>query len=105
MSADLHLVLALVESKDYLAASAMLRTDLSGIEWGDNDDAPPCAALMGDLDLLHAINAIQSARVFGLPEMRAQAIANVKALISGDDSDLRAMEDRHAAVARVELGI
>lgn len=105
MSADLPLVLSLVESKDYLAAAAMLRSDLSGIEWGDDDDAPPCAALMRDLDLLRAINAIQSARVFGGAEMRAQAIANVEALISGDDSDLRAMEERHAAVARVELGI
>lgn len=103
MNADLHLVLDLVESKDYLAAASMLRADLSGINW--DDDAPPCAALMHDLDLLRAINAIQSARVFGGAEMRAQAIANVKALISGDDSDLRAMEERYAAVARVELGI
>ena len=103
MSADLYLVLSLVESKDYLAAAVMLRADLSGIEWGD--DTPPCADLMRDLDLLHAINAIQSARVFGGAEMRAQAIANVEALISGDDSGLRAMEERHADVARVELGI
>lgn len=103
MSADLPLVLSLVESKDYLAAAAMLRSDLSGIEW--DEDALPCAALMQDLDLLHAINAIQSARVFGGAEMRAQAISNINALISGDDSDLRAMEERHAAIARVELGI
>ena len=93
-----------VKAGHYDSAAALLRGEVSGIEWDDGDSNNP--TLERDCDLLHAINACHHARLY--PKERAfsrQALANLEALISGDRSDLEAMEERDATVAMIEAGL
>jgi hypothetical protein len=97
---------ALDQSKagHYDSAAALLRGEVSGIEWSDDDANNP--TLERDCDLLHAVNACHAARLYPKDATLArQALANLEALVSGDRSDLEAMEERDATVALIEAGL
>ena len=92
------------KSGHFDSAAALLREDVSGISW--SEDEPNNPTMLRDCDLLHAVNACHSARLFPRDDaFRRQAIANIEALISGDRSDLEAMEERDATVARIEADL
>lgn len=91
------------KSGHYDSAAALLREEISGIEWGEDEASND--TMLRDCDLLHAINACHSSRLYPQDDaFRRQAIANIEALLSGDRADLEAMEERDATVARIEMG-
>lgn len=104
MRATIQQAMDQAKSGHYDSTAALLRGEVSGIEWGDDETNNP--TMERDCDLLHAVNACHAARLYPKDAtFRRQALANIAALLSGDRSELEAMEERDATVAAIEADL
>lgn len=93
-----------IKNFHYDSAIAFLRAELSGIDWDDDSESNP--TLENDSDLHHAINACMMAKWHSKDNaFRQQALENINYLINGNRDALTAMEERHALIARIEMGL